>query len=124
MDQKHLVRAYLLQLQQAICNQVLGLDPSLSEQRDEWQRSEGGGGISRAFAGGKVFDKGGVNFSHVMGSQLPPSASAARPELAGRGFEAMGVSIVLHPKNPYAPTSHCNVRFFICLLYTSPSPRD
>lgn len=113
MHEKNHVRDYLLTLQQAICDQVLALDPSLTEQRDEWQRDEGGGGISRAFAGGKVFEKGGVNFSHVMGNKLPPSASAARPELAGRGFEAMGVSIVLHPKNPYAPTSHCNVRFFI-----------
>ena len=113
MQQKNNVRDYLLKLQQTICEQVLSLDPSLTEQRDEWQRDEGGGGISRAFAGGEVFDKGGVNFSHVMGSKLPPSATAARPELVGRGFEAMGVSIVLHPKNPYAPTSHCNVRFFI-----------
>ena len=113
MNQKPLVSEYLLKLQQTICEQVLDLDPTLTEQRDEWQREEGGGGISRAFAGGEVFDKGGVNFSHVMGSKLPPSATAARPELVGRGFEAMGVSIVLHPKNPYAPTSHCNVRFFI-----------
>lgn len=113
MQQKTRVSDYLLQLQQAICDQLLAFDPSLTERRDEWQRDEGGGGISRAFAGGAVFEKGGVNFSHVMGKKLPPSATAARPELVGRGFEAMGVSIVLHPKNPYAPTSHCNVRFFI-----------
>lgn len=80
---------------------------------DSWQRPEGGGGISCVIEEGNVFERGGVNFSHVTGDRLPPSASANRPELAGRGFEAAGVSLVLHPRNPYAPTVHMNVRCFI-----------
>ncbi|WP_394781998.1 oxygen-dependent coproporphyrinogen oxidase [Undibacterium sp.] len=79
---------------------------------DSWDRPDGGGGISRVIEEGKVFERGGVNFSHVMGDRLPPSAAANRPELAGRKWEAMGVSLVLHPRNPYAPTVHMNVRFF------------
>jgi coproporphyrinogen III oxidase len=80
---------------------------------DRWQRTEGGGGISRIIEEGKVFERGGVGFSHVLGKSLPPSAAANRPEIAGRDWEAMGVSLVLHPRNPYAPTVHMNVRFFI-----------
>ena len=80
---------------------------------DSWQRPEGGGGISCVIEEGNVFERGGVNFSHVTGDRLPPSASTNRPELAGRGFEAAGVSLVLHPRNPYAPTVHMNVRCFI-----------
>ena len=80
--------------------------------RDSWQRPEGGGGTSCIVEDGQVFERGGVNLSRVQGRQLPPSASAARPELAGRAFEAMGVSLVLHPRNPYCPTVHMNVRFF------------
>jgi coproporphyrinogen III oxidase len=80
---------------------------------DSWQRPEGGGGISCVIEEGNVFERGGVNFSHVTGDKLPPSASAGRPELAGRGFEAAGVSLVLHPRNPYAPTVHLNVRCFM-----------
>ena len=80
---------------------------------DEWQRPGGGGGISRVIEEGALFERGGVNFSHVIGDQLPPSASAARPELAGCGYEALGVSLVLHPKNPHCPTAHMNVRFFV-----------
>jgi len=80
---------------------------------DTWQRPEGGGGVSRVIEEGGVFERGGVNFSHVTGKTLPPSATAARPELAGRAWDALGVSLVLHPRNPYAPTVHMNVRFFI-----------
>ena len=80
---------------------------------DTWQRPEGGGGVSRVIEEGGVFERGGVNFSHVTGKTLPPSATAARPELAGRAWDALGVSLVLHPRNPYAPTAHMNVRFFI-----------
>ena len=80
---------------------------------DSWQRPEGGGGVSRVIEDGGVFERGGVNFSHVAGRTLPPSATAARPELAGRAWDAVGVSLVLHPRNPYAPTVHMNVRFFI-----------
>lgn len=82
-------------------------------RRDSWDRPEGGGGISCLTENGRVFERAVVSFSHVFGTQLPPSASASRTELAGRGFEAMGVSLVLHPRNPYAPTVHMNVRFFI-----------
>jgi coproporphyrinogen III oxidase len=80
--------------------------------RDSWQRPEGGGGTSCIVEDGQVFERGGVNLSRVQGRQLPPSASASRPELAGRAYDAMGVSLVLHPRNPYAPTVHMNVRFF------------
>ena len=80
---------------------------------DEWTRPEGGGGITRLLEQGTVFERGGVNFSHVHGKGLPPSATASRAELAGRSFEAMGVSLVLHPQNPYVPTVHMNVRFFV-----------
>jgi coproporphyrinogen III oxidase len=84
-----------------------------SFREDTWQRAEGGGGRSRVLENGTVIEKGGVNFSHVYGSKLPPSATAHRPELTGRSFQAMGVSLVIHPKNPYAPTSHANVRIFV-----------
>jgi coproporphyrinogen III oxidase len=106
------VRDYLCDLQTRIVTALAASDgtPFLE---DSWQREEGGGGISRVIEGGKLFERGGVNFSHVMGSKLPPSATASRPELAGAGFEAMGVSLVLHPRNPYCPTVHLNVRFFM-----------
>ncbi|HSO06533.1 MAG TPA: oxygen-dependent coproporphyrinogen oxidase, partial [Pelomicrobium sp.] len=81
-------------------------------RRASWSRPEGGGGDTRVIEEGNLLERGGVAFSHVMGAQLPPSASASRPELAGRAFEAMGVSLVLHPRNPYVPTVHLNVRFF------------
>ena len=109
---KDAVKTYLLGLQDSICAGLEKVDGG-SFQEEAWERAEGGGGRSRVMAESRVFEKAGVNFSHVFGSQLPPSASAARPELAGRSFEAMGVSLVIHPKNPYVPTSHANVRFFI-----------
>jgi coproporphyrinogen III oxidase len=86
-----------------------------SFRTDSWDRPAGGGGISRLIEEGQLFERGGVNFSHVMGDKLPPSATAHRPELAGRRWEAMGVSLVLHPRNPYCPTAHMNVRCFIAL---------
>ncbi|WP_293778237.1 oxygen-dependent coproporphyrinogen oxidase [uncultured Oxalicibacterium sp.] len=106
------VKQYLQDLQQRIVASLEALDgkPFL---HDSWERPEGGGGISRIIENGNVFERGGVGFSHVRGSNLPPSAAANRPELAGREWEAMGVSLVLHPHNPYAPTAHMNVRFFI-----------
>lgn len=110
---KHAVKAYLMALQDRICDDLGAADGSKSFVEDSWNREEGGGGRSRVLTEGAVFEKGGVNFSHVMGSQMPASATAHRPELAGRSFEAMGVSLVMHPRNPYAPTSHANVRFFI-----------
>ena len=105
------VKNYLLSLQANIVAALEKLDGH-SFITDSWERPEGGGGISRVIEEGAFFERGGVNFSHVMGSNLPPSAAASRPELAGRSWEAMGVSLVLHPRNPYSPTVHMNVRFF------------
>jgi coproporphyrinogen III oxidase len=107
------VKAYLLNLQNTICDQLEQEDGGATFLQDEWLRPEGGGGRSRVLTDGAVIEKGGVNFSHVFGKGLPPSATQARPELAGRSFQAMGVSLVIHPKNPYVPTSHANVRLFI-----------
>ena len=105
------VKNYLLQLQDDIVTALEHIDgkPFLT---DSWERAEGGGGVSRLIEQGHFFERGGVNFSHVLGNNLPPSAAAHRPELAGRSWEAMGVSLVLHPKNPYVPTVHMNVRLF------------
>ena len=109
---KAAVKEYLLGLQDSICTALGAVDSSLW-QEDSWIRDEGGGGRSRVLVDGPVIEKGGVNFSHVFGAEMPASATQNRPELAGRSFEAMGVSLVIHPQNPYAPTSHANVRFFI-----------
>jgi coproporphyrinogen III oxidase len=105
------VREYLLGLQERIVAQFAALGGG-AFIRDEWQRPEGGGGISRLLEGGDLLERAGVGFSHVTGESLPPSASAHRPEIAGRPWEAMGVSLVFHPRNPYVPTVHMNVRFF------------
>jgi coproporphyrinogen III oxidase len=115
IDNTHtqLVGDYLMTLQDNICDAFENLDGSGSFTEDSWSREEGGGGRSRVMEGGNVFEKAGINFSHVHGAELPASATAARPELAGRSFQAMGVSLVIHPNNPYVPTSHANVRFFI-----------
>ncbi|CAN8140151.1 coproporphyrinogen III oxidase [uncultured Thiomicrorhabdus sp.] len=114
------VKAYLLSLQDDICAQLAEEDGSKDFIIDAWEREgeEGvmgltGGGRTRVMEGGTVIEKGGVNFSHVRGKTLPPAATANRPELAGRSFQALGVSLVIHPRNPYAPTSHANVRMFI-----------
>ncbi|MBM3356552.1 MAG: oxygen-dependent coproporphyrinogen oxidase [Betaproteobacteria bacterium] len=109
------VREFALALQGALVERLSALDgkPFL---RDEWKRDEGGGGITRVLEEGNVFERAGVNFSHVHGQTLPPSATAARPELGGRSFEAMGVSVVLHPRNPYVPTAHMNVRFLVASI--------
>ncbi len=110
-----LVKSYLLELQNAICRELEEEDGQGRFAEDAWERegSGGGGGITRVLSGGAALEQGGVNFSHVTGDSLPAAATAHRPELAGRRFEAMGVSLVIHPHNPYAPTSHANVRFFI-----------
>ena len=113
MTDKAAVKQYLLNLQDRICHALQLEDDRSRFAEENWVREEGGGGRSRVIVDGSVFEKGGVNFSHVHGTQFPPSATAARPELAGRSFEAMGVSLVMHPENPYVPTSHANVRFFI-----------
>ncbi len=109
---KAAVKHYLLDLQDRIVSRLQALD-GLPFRTDQWDRPEGGGGISRLIEEGRVLERGGVNFSHVVGSHLPPSATAHRPELAGRAWEAMGLSLVLHPRNPYAPTVHMNVRLFV-----------
>ena len=107
------VRAWLLELQDRILSAFVEEDPAAVLTEDEWERSGGGGGRTRVIADGVAIERGGVNFSHVHGEALPPAASAHRPELAGRAFHALGVSVVVHPLNPYAPTSHCNVRYFV-----------
>jgi coproporphyrinogen III oxidase len=107
------VKTYLLSLQDAICKGFEAEDGKAKFIEDTWERPEGGGGRSRVLRDGNLIEQGGVNFSHVMGKSLPPSASASRPELAGRGFEALGVSLVMHPRNPYVPTVHLNVRLFV-----------
>lgn len=106
------VRDYLLGLQDHICTAIEQSDGSGRFREDRWNRPEGGGGCSRVMEGGDVFEKAGINFSDVEGSGLPPSATAARPQLAGAPFRAMGVSLVFHPNNPHVPTTHMNVRYF------------
>lgn len=110
---KQAVKDYLMALQDRICEALTEEDGGSGFVEDSWVREAGGGGRTRVLDNGVVIEKGGVNFSHVFGDQLPASATAHRPELAGRSFEAMGVSLVIHPHNPYVPTSHANVRFFI-----------
>ena len=104
---------FLLRLQSQICDHLQGIDPDGSFKSDHWDRLDGGSGISRVISGDRVYEKGGVNFSHVFGKAMPASASAQRPNLAGRAFEAMGLSLVIHPKNPFVPTSHANFRLFL-----------
>ncbi len=113
MPDSHKVKTYLLDLQDRICNALETEDRRARFVQDEWTRLEGGGGRTRVLSDGAIFEQAGVGFSHVFGKNLPTSATALRPELAGRTFQAMGVSLVIHPLNPYVPTSHCNVRFFI-----------
>ncbi len=107
------VKAYLLELQDRICQALEAEDGQGRFLQDIWTRPEGGGGRTRVMGEGAVFEQAGVGYSHVYGKNMPPSASAHRPELAGRSFQAMGVSLVIHPLNPHVPTSHCNVRFFL-----------
>ncbi|MDJ0833436.1 MAG: oxygen-dependent coproporphyrinogen oxidase [Gammaproteobacteria bacterium] len=107
------VRDYLTGLQQQICDALEQADGQQQFLIDDWQREKGGGGRTRVLNDGAVFEQAGVNFSEVHGSNLPASATAHRPELEGRNFRAMGVSLVIHPRNPYIPTSHANVRFFV-----------
>ena len=107
------VKTYLRALQDTLCHELAEEDGAKPFVTDEWKRPEGGGGRTRLLANGAVFEKAGVAFSHVAGEKLPASATAHRPELAGKDWEALGVSLVVHPLNPYVPTSHANVRFFI-----------
>lgn len=127
------VKHYLLELQNTICASISEMDKPLATDHsadhntaqhkfieDRWQREEGGGGIARVLSDGFIFEKAGVNFSHVYGENLPPAATKTRPELAGRAFEALGVSLVLHPHSPHIPTTHANVRFFIASQPSAP----
>ncbi len=107
------VSNYLLALQDGICAAIEQEDGEGRFQEDRWTRPAGGGGRSRVMEGGAVFEKAGVGYSHVSGGALPPSATATRPDLAGKPFHALGVSLVFHPRNPYVPTTHANVRFFL-----------
>lgn len=109
----HRVKDYLTTLQAKICEALHAEDGQGHFISDNWERREGGGGVSKVYTQGSVFEKAGVNFSDVSGLALPPTATQSRPELTGRSFRAMGVSVVVHPHNPYVPTSHANVRFFI-----------
>jgi len=106
------VKAYLLSLQDSICEGIEATEENGKFEQDQWQHANGGGGITRVLTG-QTIEKGGVNFSHVRGGALPAAASASRPHIAGKPFEAMGVSVVMHPRNPYVPTSHANVRLFV-----------
>jgi coproporphyrinogen III oxidase len=107
-----LVKEYLKSLQNHICTTLEDLDGQAEFLAEDWQRPGGGGGESRVLSGGNLFEQAGVSFSHVFGDQMPPSATKHRPELAGKQFQALGVSLVLHPENPYVPTTHANFRFF------------
>ena len=107
------IKGYLLGLQERICDDLMVLDSDLALKEDQWEREAGGGGRSRVMRQGKIFEQGGINFSHVYGDSLPPSATAHRPELAGRSFQALGDSLVIHPLSPYVPTTHMNIRFFV-----------
>ncbi|MFP6846969.1 MAG: oxygen-dependent coproporphyrinogen oxidase [Thalassolituus sp.] len=114
------VKTFLLDLQDRICSAIEQADGQATFVEDAWDRDQAesplgltGGGRTRVMIEGAVVEKGGVNFSHVQGAMLPASATASRPELAGRSFQALGVSLVIHPSNPYIPTSHANVRFFV-----------
>jgi coproporphyrinogen III oxidase len=106
------VKSYLSELQDRITAALENID-SVKFRRDLWERPEGGGGESRILSDGAVFERAGVSFSHVFGDKMPPSASSLRPEVAGAPFEALGLSLVFHPRNPHVPTTHCNVRFFV-----------
>ncbi len=106
------VREWLLRLQDRISEALAAQDGAARMREDEWERDAGGGGRTRIFDEGRLIERAGVNFSHIHGDTLPSAATAARPELAGCAFEALGVSVVVHPLNPHVPTSHCNVRYF------------
>ncbi len=112
MSELNQVKDYLQALQNRIVAELEELDGKALCRRDNWDRPGGGGGLSCVLSGGNVFEQAGVGFSHVFGDQMPPSATKNRPELAGRSFQAVGVSLVIHPHNPYVPTTHANFRFF------------
>ena len=107
------IKIWLKTLQDTVCDELAAIDKEAGFTADIWQRPAGGGGDTRILSNGKVFEKAGVNFAHIHGATLPAAASKAHPELTGGSFEALGISIVTHPVNPYVPISHCNIRFFL-----------
>ena len=107
------VKSYFVDLQKTICSELESEDQKESFKESSWKRREGGGGKSRLLRNGAIFEQAGVNFSHLHGSNLPEAATVARPELAGRQYEAMSLSAVAHPLNPYVPSSHLDLRFFV-----------
>lgn len=113
MEQIERIKTYLLSLQERICTELEALELEQRFDQDTWQRETGGGGLTRVMADGATFEQAGVNFSHVYGDNMPAPATAQRPELADCRFNALGVSLVIHPRNPYVPTSHANVRYFV-----------
>lgn len=115
------IRQYLLNLQTTVCNTLSDIDGKEAFIKDAWTRPDGGDGVSRVLEGGNVFERAGVNFSHVIGDSLPQAASEKNPKLANSQFEALGVSLVIHPQNPYVPTTHANIRFFIATTQTGES---
>ncbi|MGI9250427.1 MAG: oxygen-dependent coproporphyrinogen oxidase [Pseudohongiellaceae bacterium] len=118
------VKEFLLRLQDDICQRLAKLDGKAEFIRDAWERDAGGGGISRVISNGAVFEKGGVNFSHVFGEALPPSATTSRPELAGCAWQALGISLVMHPQNPHVPTCHANFRLFVAQASQAAQKKD
>ncbi|NDV61745.1 oxygen-dependent coproporphyrinogen oxidase [Puniceicoccales bacterium CK1056] len=112
MIESSAIKAYFTGLHRGLIERLTFLDPEALHAEDSWQREEGGGGLSHVITDGRLVEKGGVNFSHVTGASLPPSATKTRPQLANRPFEAMGVSVVFHPQNPFVPCTHMNVRYF------------
>ncbi len=115
------IKTYLQDLQNNICTALEAEECSLKFEEDEWQRPTGGGGRTRVLAGGDTFEQAGVNYSYVYGDKMPAPATAQRPELANCHFHALGVSLVIHPRNPYVPTSHANVRYFVAEKQNQPS---
>ncbi|MDH3432485.1 MAG: coproporphyrinogen III oxidase, partial [Gammaproteobacteria bacterium] len=112
MNELNRVKDYLQALQSRTVAELEQLDGKASFRRDAWDRPGGGGGLSCVLSDGKVFEQAGVGFSHVFGDKMPPSATRHRPDLAGCSFQAVGVSLVIHPRNPYVPTTHANFRYF------------
>jgi coproporphyrinogen III oxidase len=121
MQEINRIKTYLLGLQDSICDELEAQESSAKFIEDLWERPTGGGGCTRVLAGGDTFEQAGVNFSYVYGDKMPAPATAQRPELVNRSYHALGVSLVIHPRNPYVPTAHANVRYFVAETDNQPS---